>query len=132
MEFRDSVEGLEASELRGFFEGWPNPPSEETFLRALRDASHVVIAVDEASGRVAGFAYAISDGVLAASIPLLEVRREHRGKGLGSAIVARLLARLDGVYMIDLCCDADVVPFYERLGLVRGIAMMRRNRAALR
>lgn len=131
MEFRDSVEGLDASALRGFFENWPNPPSEETFLRALRGSSHVVLAVDESSGAVVGFVNAVSDGVLAAYIPLLEVRPEFRGSGLGSALVERLLAKLDGIYMVDLCCEEDVVPFYDRLGFLRGTAMMRRNRGAL-
>ena len=33
--------------------------------------------------------------------------------------------------MVDLCCDEDLVPFYERFGMSRGIGMAIRNRDAL-
>lgn len=45
----------------------------------------------------------------------------------------RLLAHLSDLYMVDLCCDEAVVPFYERLGLQRWDAGMGiRNRDVLR
>jgi hypothetical protein len=34
--------------------------------------------------------------------------------------------------MVDLVCDDDIVPFYERLGFVRHGAMIRRDRSAIR
>jgi len=74
---------------------------------------------------------AISDGVLAAYIPLLEVRRAWRGRGIGAELVRRLLAQLDAVYMVDVVCDADLVPFYQRFGMVPLAGMARRNRSAL-
>jgi predicted N-acetyltransferase YhbS len=40
----------------------------------------------------------------------------HRGKGIGTEVVRRLLEMLDGLYMIDVMCDDDIRPFYERLG----------------
>jgi ribosomal protein S18 acetylase RimI-like enzyme len=81
---------------------------------------------------VVGFVTAISDGVLSAYIPLLEVLPEYQGRGIGAELVRRLLDRLGGLYMVDLCCDEDVVGFYERLGLARWDAGMGlRNRGAL-
>jgi GNAT superfamily N-acetyltransferase len=80
----------------------------------LRGSSHVVLARDGA--RVVGFVTAISDGVLSAYIPLLEVRPEYQRQGIGTELVRRLLDVLRGLYMVDLVCDEDVVPFYERLG----------------
>ena len=64
---------------------------------------------------------------MAAFIPLLEVLPDHRGRGVGTELVRRLLHALDGHYMIDVMCDADVVPFYERLGFVgaRGAVIRR-------
>jgi predicted N-acetyltransferase YhbS len=44
-------------------------------------------------------------------MPLLEVRREWRGKGVGSELVRRILAELDGLYMVDVVCDPELVPF---------------------
>ena len=129
MEFRISIEGVEPGDLVGFFEGWPAPPSPERHLALLRGSSHVVLAEEE--GRIVGFVTAISDGVLAAYIPLLEVRREWRGKGVGSELVRRLLVALDRFYMVDVVCDPELIPFYERFGLVPLAGMGRRNRSAL-
>ena len=129
MEYLASPEGVEAGDLVGFFEGWPSPPSPERHLALLRGSSHVILAVEE--GRIVGFVTAISDGVLAAYIPLLEVRREWRGKGVGSELVRRILAALDGLYMVDVVCDPELIPFYERFGLVPLAGMGRRNRSAL-
>lgn len=129
MEYRTSAAGVEPGDLAGFFEGWPSPPSPERHLALLRGSSHVVLAEEE--GRIVGFVTAISDGVLAAYIPLLEVRREWRGKGVGSQLVRRIMAALDGFYMVDVVCDPNLIPFYERFGLVPLAGMGRRNRAAL-
>ena len=45
----------------------------------------------------------------------------------GSEMVTALLERLRTCYMIDLVCDDDVVPFYERLGGTRLNAVAWRN-----
>jgi GNAT superfamily N-acetyltransferase len=124
LSYSTSLTGVTADHLRGgFFEGWPNPPTPETHLRMLRAASHVVLARD--GERVVGFINALSDGVLAAYIPLLEVLPAWRGQGIGAELVRRMLAELSPIYMIDLLCDAALVPYYERLGLkpVRGMVM---------
>lgn len=117
IEYRDSADGLSSRHLIGFFEGWPQPPSPETHLEILRASSHLVVAFDTDEDRAVGFVNAISDGILAAYVPLLEVVPEHRGRGVGTELVRRLLERLGHLYMIDLVCDPDVVPFYERLGM---------------
>src|SRR6266516_4620599 len=102
--YRDSVKGIEACRLEGFFVGWPEPPSPETHRRLLGRSDHVVLALDEETGRVVGFVTAISDGVLSAYIPHLEVLPAYQGRGIGSELVRRMLERLSGLYGIDLCC----------------------------
>lgn len=131
IEYRESSEGIDADALRGFFVGWPVPPSAERHLELLRASAHVVLALDR--DRVVGFVSALSDGVLSAYVPLLEVLPEHQGHGIGTELMRRLLARLEGLYMVDLACDEELVPFYERLELARvGVAVGIRRRAALR
>jgi ribosomal protein S18 acetylase RimI-like enzyme len=131
IDYRTSVDEIDVDALAGFFVGWPSPPSRERHLELLRRSTHVVVALDEA--RVVGFVTAISDGVMSAYIPLLEVLPEYQRSGVGSELVRRVLAQLGELYMVDLACDEDLVPFYERLGLVRvGAAMGIRNRDALR
>lgn len=125
--YTDRLDGLEPADLHGFFEGWPNPPSPERHLDVLRGSDEAVLAIDEETGRVVGFATAISDGVLAAYVPLLEVLPAYRGRGIGHALMERLIARLDGFYMVDLVSAPGREPFYERLGFRRASAMVRRD-----
>ena len=123
----ETTEGICGDDLEGFFEGWPKPPSGETHLRLLRGSDLVVLAMDGESNAVVGFVTAITDGVLAAYIPLLEVRPEYRGAGVGSELMRRVLERLDDLYMVDVVCDADLQPFYASQGMKPMTAMMIRN-----
>lgn len=77
--YRDALAGITADHLGGFFVGWPNPPSAATHLRLLAGSDHVVLAVDEETGRVVGFVTAIDDGVLSAYLPHLEVLPAFQG-----------------------------------------------------
>ena len=113
--------------LEGFFVGWPNPPSPDTHLRILQGSSHVVLAWEE--NRLVGFVTAISDGVLSAYVPLLEVLPTYQGRGVGWELMRRVLEELNGLYMVDLLCDEALQPFYEKLGMVRSQGMMVRRYA---
>ena len=125
--YTDTTEGLTPERLRGFFVGWPSPPSPETHLDILRGSHRVVLALDDETGAVIGFVNAISDGVLAAYVPLLEVLPEYRGRGIGRELVTRLQEALGGFYMVDLLCDTDMEGFYSRFGMKPGRAMMLRR-----
>ena len=74
-----------------------------------------------------GFVTAISDGVLSAYMPLLEVLPDYQGRGIGRELVERMLTLLSGHYMIDLVCDKDMQSFYARFGMKPFIAMAIRN-----
>lgn len=130
MRYTRNVDDVEADDLIGFFHGWPVSPAPERHLELLRRSCRVVLAVDDVAG-VVGFVTAITDGVLCAYIPLLEVRPDHRSKGIGTRLVKEILTDLDGLYMVDLACDEGLQPFYQRLGLTPGVAMVRRDREAL-
>lgn len=127
MEIRyvDSPEGIEAPQLQGFFVGWEKVPSPEMLLKILCGSAHVALAFD--GERVVGFATAISDGVIAAYIPLIEVLPEYQGKGIGRALMEMLLKKLENIYMIDLLCEESVEKFYEKFGFRKTSAMMLRH-----
>ena len=96
-------------------------------MDVLESSSYVVLAVDEGAGEVVGFVTAISDGVLCAYIPLLEVLPEYLGRGIGSELLGRMLGKLQDLYMVDLTCDPPVVSFYERWGMRQAQGMIVRN-----
>lgn len=127
IDYRESVDGIRPDQLLGFFEGWPKHPTPERHLTLLRYSDYVVLAWDDENQRVVGFINAVSDNVLSAYIPLLEVLPAYRRRGIGGALVRRLLEKLKHLYMVDLTCDANLQPFYERLGMQRYTSMMMRR-----
>lgn len=64
---------------------------------------------------------------LSAYIPFLEVLPEYKNKGIGKELVNRMLKELDDIYMIDLCCDDDLVPYYDKFGMTKTNGMILRN-----
>jgi len=129
MIYQNSLEGISSNMLNGFFVGWPSPPNPQTHLRLLENSSKIVLAIDERTNEVIGFITAISDGVLSAYVPLLEVLPQYKNKGIGKELVSRMLKELDEIYMIDLCCDNDLVPYYEKFGMMKTNGMVYRNYA---
>lgn len=127
MIYKNELDGISSDMLKGFFVDWPNPPNLETHLKLLKNSSKVIIAVERKSNQVVGFITAISDGVLSAYIPLLEVLPAYKNKGIGKELVNRMLKELDDIYMIDLCCDDDLVPYYDKLGMIQTNGMVLRN-----
>lgn len=125
--YRCSAEGVTPRMLDGFFSGWPRPPSPETHLRILKQSDEVVLAMDEGAGRVVGFITAVTDRVLFAYIPLLEVLPDYQETGIGSELLRRMTARLGGLYRVDLLCDPELQPFYERFGMTKATGMMLRR-----
>ena len=126
--YTSTADAITADQLGGFFVGWPVAPSAERHLELLRGSHAVELALD--GDAVVGFVTAISDRVMSAFIPLLEVLPEYRHQRIGTELVRRLLVRLDGLYMVDLCCDADLEPFYRAFGfqtLDRGMGIRRRE-----
>lgn len=109
-----------------FFEGWPTKPSYELVMKHF-EASHPLFLLNENS-EVIGFISVLTDHALYAFIALLEVRKSERGKGHGKRLVAEMLKTLEGIYAIDLVCDADLEIFYQPLGFAKYGAMIQRNR----
>ncbi|WP_037932815.1 GNAT family N-acetyltransferase [Streptosporangium roseum] len=129
--YTDTVDTIEADRLTGFFVGWPTPASPEQHLAVLRGSYRAVVAIDEETDRVVGFINMISDGVLTAFVPWLEVLPEYQGQGIGSELVRRILADTEHLYSVDLLCEAPLQPYYERFGMLRVPGMTLLHRSAL-
>lgn len=113
----------------GFFEGWPNPPSKEVHRRIMENSYKAVVAIDPETNHIIGFITIISDGVLSAYLPLLEVIPSYRRKGIGAELVKRALEETKDLYMIDLLCNEDLQDYYEKLGMTKAKGMAIRNYA---
>ncbi|MEO8399030.1 MAG: GNAT family N-acetyltransferase [Ignavibacteriaceae bacterium] len=122
----DKVEDITSGMLNGFFvSDWKTFPSEETHLQILKNSEYKILAIK--NDKVVGFINAITDGVLSAYIPLLEVLPQHKNKGIGTELVKRMLEKLKDFYMIDIVCDESVQKFYEKCGMKKYSAMIIRN-----
>jgi ribosomal protein S18 acetylase RimI-like enzyme len=123
----DSPDNISPDQLQGFFVGWFYSPTPETHLKLLKNSDYVLLAIDENTNNVIGFITAISDGVLSAYIPLLEVLPDYQGHGTGRELVRRMLEKLSGFYMIDLTCDPERQSFYAQLDMQPSTGMRVRN-----
>ena len=125
MLYIDKIDQVKCESLQGFFVGWKVPIKPERHVDLLRGSTHFIIAMD--GNRAVGFITALSDGVSSAFIPLLEVLPEYQKRGIGSELVERMLVKLEGLTNIDLTCDPEIQPFYERFNMLRSSGMVLRK-----
>ena len=147
--YTDDMTSVDEQMLAGFFVGWPRHPSPAQHLAVLRGSYRSVVAIDPSAdgdaaavadaaadgdapaGRVVGFVNMISDGALTAFIPWLEVLPAYQGRGIGTELMRRIIEGTEHLYSVDLVCDADLIPYYERLGWTGWTSAMIRHRDAL-
>ena len=127
IKYTHTLNNISPQNLQGFFAGWKKCPSPEKHFEILKNSEYVVLAIDEETNNVVGFINAVSDKILSAYIPLLEVLPGYQGKGIGKELAKRMLAKLEGYYMIDICCDESLQKFYEKFGLKKYSSMILRN-----
>jgi ribosomal protein S18 acetylase RimI-like enzyme len=123
--YSNNISDFSPENLRGFFVGWRSPISSDRHFQILKNSYRFFIAMDE--DRVVGFVNCISDELHFAFIPMIEVLPEYQSKGIGTELMKRLLEELRNLQCIDLTCDADVQPFYEKLGMLKSNGMIIRN-----
>ena len=111
----------------GFFVDWPNPPSPAVHLRILQGSYLTWLAIDTETDKVVGFINAVSDGVLSAYIPLLEVLPQYQGQGIGSELVKRMIDSLKHLYMVDVLCDQNLQKYYAKFGMRNATGAFLRN-----
>ncbi|MSU02642.1 GNAT family N-acetyltransferase [Tissierella sp. DSM 105185] len=109
----------------GFFDKWPNPPSPEKHRQILENSYKAIVAID--NNKIVGFINAISDEILSAYIPLLEVLSQYKNQGIGTELIKKMLYELREFYMIDLLCDEDLQSFYGKQGMFKSQGMVIRN-----
>jgi GNAT superfamily N-acetyltransferase len=109
--------------------GWGDPAVGDTQLDAAFDRTWNVVARRE--GEIVGFGRLLDDGVLYASIWDMIVTPSLQRRGIGNAILTRLLARAAERSLTVLVATPAGRPLYERHGFVAGdpgsVALLRRH-----
>ena len=111
----------------GFYAESPPPPwRDESWETHAEEIAEVVrdrgAFLAEASGEPVGFVLAWPEGLDAVKLGDLYVSPEHRGKGIGRALVEAVaeLADSRGAAHVHLTANLEALPFYERLPFEEG------------
>ena len=95
---------------------WNRDRTRAAFEQQLAGAWRVIGAYQAGSGRQAGFARAVSDGVGFAYLADVFVLREARGHGLGKELVATMIDRGPGAGFRWALHTADAHGLYRQFG----------------
>lgn len=125
--YTQSLNELTEDMLDGFFVGWPNPPSKQSHMKILKGSYSFWAAIDKDKNKTVGFITALSDGILSAYIPLLEVLPEFQHTGIGRELVYRMIDTLKDFYMVDLLCDIQLQEYYKKFGMSNATGSFLRN-----
>src|SRR5262249_12006049 len=96
---------------------WSSAEKPELLHKALLASHSLVTAWDEKT--LAGLGNTISDSHLVVYYSHLLVLPEYQGRGIGTEIMRRLMARYDGFHQQILVADSRALNFYRKLGFVR-------------
>ena len=69
--------------------------------------------------RLIGLGNAISDGYLVVYYPHLLVHPDYQKRGIGSALMSRLMSMYEGFHQHILVADGEAIHFYSKLGFER-------------
>lgn len=118
IQYSDTRE-LEAESVLALYRanGWSSAKKPELLHKALL-ASHSLFTAWDGT-RLVGLGNAISDGYLVVYYPHLLVLPEYQGRGIGTELMRRLMARYQGFHQHMLVADGRALGFYRKCGFER-------------
>jgi spermidine synthase len=96
---------------------WSKESDDPEMVAQIISGSHCFMIVTKDNETI-GMGRALSDGVSDAYIQDVTVKKPHRGQGIGTQIIKKLVERLnaDGLEWIGLIAEKNSHKFYRRLG----------------
>ena len=122
----DKIE-IKEENLAGYFKDWKYPLTPKEHITTLKGSTHFIIAIDDATNNIVGFVTALSDGINSGFIPLLEVLPQYQGRGIGTKLMEKILLKLKDIPNVDLTCDPELQPFYEKFKMMKSHGMILRK-----
>ena len=124
MEYKINEERLTAEEYINFLKKtdlgsqYPKERFAERINTLVNRVSISLVARDEL-GEIIGVCFGITDFAYWLFITDLGVVREYTGRGIGKALVAKLLELAGGKDNIIMytCVNENAIPFYEKIGM---------------
>ena len=115
---------------------WLEHYSADSVDNLIKGSFAFAVAVERASRRAVGMGRAISDGTSDAWLQDIVVLKEFRGRGIGRAIVAKLLDHClsNGLVWVGLVAEPGSKRLYEPLGFeaLPGEPMVHRRKPDVR
>ena len=112
----DDIETAEVIELYKA-NSWSSAEKPEKLMPALKNSDALVTA--RISGKLVGIGNAISDGSLVVYYPHMLVHPDHKGKGIGRAMMELLKQKYASFHQQMLNADKDAIGFYKVMGFER-------------
>jgi GNAT superfamily N-acetyltransferase len=97
---------------------WLDSYSPDGISSLIEGSFAFAVAVESSTGIAVGMGRAISDGVSDAWLQDIVVLKRYRGRGLGNAIIRKLVehCKSRGLVWIGLVAEPGTKKFYEPLG----------------
>ncbi len=96
---------------------WKSGKHPVDLKKAMASSDTVLSAWD--GTKLVGMMNAISDKAMVVFFPYLLVRPDYQGKGVGKALLTKMLDIYDGYYRRTLICYDHKVEFYKKHGFTK-------------